>query len=474
MKKETKGSAQNELNYSLIFALMLGLFVSGLDASVVNIMLPKLQKVFSAPLSQTTLIATIYLTFMSAFQLISGRCADIFSSLFVFVCGLVLFFIGSLICALSGVIEQILIGRGIQGVGGAVLAASFGAIILTHVPREKIGSVLGSVMMVMSLGLIAGPPLGGLLAEHFSWHWAFIINLPLTAISALILLQFIKSSRSPKYTFKDLKMAIGNMDTKGAIFSVVALIALPTMFTVGAEKGWTSPSFIGTAAMFVMGGALFLRIELRVENPLIQLRIFRSLRLNLVLLIKSLTFMILNGVMLVFPFFITGSSSMNVSQAGLFLLISAVAMALTTPIAGRMTDRLEEIDLIICAAIALILVTIGAFYIGKTPSTIVMSCVLAGFGAALSILMVACSMLILKQAPSGQEGIFSALNSLIVPVAGSVGLAIFSAFYTYGENIAAPGLRAYSGFTISMQAVLICVILLLGVAVVYKKGIAQI
>lgn len=468
MKNETEVSEQNELNYSLIFALMLGLFVSGLDASVVNVMLPKMQQVFSAPLPHTMLIATAYLTLMASFQLISGRFADIFNSLFVFVCGLVLFFIGSLACALSQSIEQIILGRGVQGVGAAVLAASFGAIILTHVPKEKTGSVLGSVMMVMSLGMIVGPPLGGFFAEHLSWHWAFLINLPLTAISAFILLKFINSNRSKKYTFRDFKIAISNMDTKGAIFSVIALVTLPTMLSVGPEKGWGSPLFVGTAALFLVSCVLFFWTEVRVDKPLIQLKIFRSLRLNLVLFMKAMIFMIMNGVMLVFPFFITGSSSMNVAQAGLFLLISAVAMAITTPIAGRMTDRFDGVNLIICAGTVLLLVTIGAFFIGQTPSRIVMGCVLAGFGSAISILMVASSLLILKQAPSGQEGIFSALNSLVVPIAGSVGLAIFSGLYTYGEKNAISELAAYSGFTISMQAVLVCVVLLLSIALTYK------
>lgn len=473
MKNEAGVSSQNKVDYALIFALMLGLFVSGLDASVVNVMLPKLKEVFSAALPQTMLIATAYLTLMSAFQLVSGRCADIFNSLVVFIFGLLLFFLGSLACALSQSIEQIVLGRGIQGVGAAVLAASFGAIILTHVPREKTGSVLGSVMMVMSLGMIIGPPLGGFLAEHLSWHWAFLINLPLTAISAIILLRIAKSNKKSPFTSSDFKIAITKMDLKGAFFSVIALIALPAMLSVGPEKGWTSPVFIGVGIVFLLCFSLFLWTEITAQNPLIQLRIFKSLRLNLVLLLKGLTFVIMNGVMLVFPFYITGSSSMDVSQAGLFLLISAVAMALTTPVAGRMTDRLDEIYLIIGAALILIAVTILAFYIGVTPSKILMGCVLAGFGSAISVLMVASSLLILKQAPKGQEGIFSALNSLVVPVAGSVGLAVFSGFYGYGEENAAEELRAYSGFTISMEVVLVCVILLLGTALVYKTIFAR-
>ncbi len=466
MKEAVASPHQEELDRSLIVALMLGLFVSGLDGSVVNIMLPKLHEVFAAPLPKIMFIATIYLALMSAFQLFSGRCADIFNSLVVFLVGLILFFTGSLVCAISLTIEQIICGRGIQGVGAAMLAASFGAIILTYVPREKTGSVIGAVMMVMSLGILIGPPLGGFLAEHVSWHWVFLINLPITAISIGIICKYLANNRE-EYSRANLQEALKNLDIKGAVFSIIMLIALPAIFTLGSDKGWDSQYFLGAVIIFLVSGSLFAWTENRVANPLIQLSIFKNAGLVLILFIKGLVFIVMNGVMLVFPFFITGSSDMTIAQAGMFLLISAVAMAVTTPIAGKMTDRFQEIHLVLIAAFVLLLVIIGAFCIGAVPSKIIMGVVLAGFGGAMAVLMVATSVLILKQAPAGQEGIFSALNSLVLPVAGSVGVALFASIYAHGESVGSKGQEAYSGFILSMQSILVCILLLFVAAIFY-------
>lgn len=162
--------------------------------------------------------------------------------------------------------------------------------------------------------------------------------------------------------------AVNELDLKGAFFSVATLVALPAMLTVGPSKGWSSPVFLAIAGTFLLCFSLFIWAEISAVKPLIQLKIFQHLRLNLVLFIKGLTFVIMNGVMLVFPFFITGSSSMDVSQVGLFIFLCAAAMALATPIAGRMSDHFNEINLIIGAALSLIAVTISAFYIGATPS----------------------------------------------------------------------------------------------------------
>lgn len=466
MKEEVVPAQQKGLNRSLIFALMLGLFVSGLDGSVVNIMLPKLHEVFAAPLPKTMFIATIYLALMAAFQLLAGRCADIFNSLAVFLFGLILFFAGSLVCAISLTIEQIICGRGIQGVGAAMLAASFGAIILTYVPREKTGSVIGAVMMVMSLGVIIGPPLGGFLAEHVSWHWAFLINLPITAVSIGIISKYLINNKAG-YLGTDLRESLKSLDLKGAIYSIIMLIALPAIFSLGSDKGLDSPFFLGAVIIFLVSGALFSWTENRVAKPLMQLSILKNAGLVLILFIKGLVFVVMNGVMLVFPFFITGSSDMTIAQAGMFLLISAAAMAVTTPIAGKMTDRFQEIHLVLIAAFVLLFVIIGAFFIGAVPSKIIMGIVLAGFGCAMAVLMVATSVLILKQAPAGQEGIFSALNSLVLPVAGSVGVALFASIYAHGESVGSLGNEAYSGFILSLQSILVCILLLFVATIFY-------
>lgn len=467
MNDEAAVHSDLKLNRFLIFGLMLGLFMSGLDASIVNIMLPKLQSVFAVSITRVMLIATVYLTLMSAFQLFAGRCADIFNPLIVFITGLILFFAGSLGCAMAQILPHIIIGRGIQGIGAAVLAASFGAIVLLYVPKEKTGSVLGAVMMVMSLGVIIGPPLGGFLAEHLSWHWAFVINLPFAAIAAAFLLNIERKSRAHSTGIKKVQ-PLQQLDLPGTLFSIIMLVALPMIFSLGAQKGWDSAAFFIACIVFVISLTLFIGAERRSRHPLVQLEIFRNPFLVLTVLMKIITMILMNGVMLVFPFFITGSSSMDVSQAGLYLLISAVSMAVITPVAGKMTDRFQSIPVIVVASCLLLATFSGAFFIGPDLSKIIMGMVLAGFGAAMAALMVATSVLILKQAPVGQEGVFSALNSLVVPVGGAMGLALFAALYSSGKIHGGEGGQAFAGFTLAMQGGIVCTLLLFCTVFLYN------
>ena len=459
------------VNRSLVFALMLGLFVCGLDTSIVNIILPKLQQIFNVPSDKAMLIATVFMTMMAGFQLIAGRCADIFAPVPIFISGLVLFFVGSLGCALSQALDVMLVGRAVQGVGAAMLTASFGAIILSQVPRRKTGTVMGAVMMVMSTGIIIGPPLGGFLAEYVSWHWAFLINLPLTAASAALLIRALKRQNSGQGVEASPGSHLQQIDLRGAFFSFVILTTLPILFAVGPKKGLTSAPFLGLLLLFLVSIPLFIWTERKSDRPLLDLIVFRLPLLNWALVMKILSIIVLNGVLLVFPFFITGRSGQSVSQAGFYLLIPAMGMSIVTPIAGKMTDRFTPLPVIATSSLMLLPLLAGFLFLGQHPAMMHMVIILAGFGAALGGLMVATSVLILTQASPGKEGIFSALNSLLVPVGGAMGVALFSSLYGRGAAAAGNGLSSHGGFTLAMQGGIVCVLFLVGSVILGYRSV---
>jgi len=201
-------------------------------------MLPTLQTSFEVTASQSMMLATIYLTMIASLQLLFGRSADIFDASKVFLSGIVLFLAGSVGCALSHAFAHILLGRFVQGIGGAMLAASFGAMILTSVPREKIGSTIGLIFMVGSCGTIIGPPLGGYLAEAWSWHWAFIVNVPLCLIVIAVLSIHIK--RIPAKTQENFREKLRQLDLKGGCLSILMFSSLPLALSAIADAGWRS------------------------------------------------------------------------------------------------------------------------------------------------------------------------------------------------------------------------------------------
>jgi EmrB/QacA subfamily drug resistance transporter len=426
--------------------MMLGLFVAGLDSSVVNIMLPKLQDVFSTTASRTMLLVTVYLTAMGAFQLFFGRCADLIEPVRVFFLGVVLFFFGSLGCALSPTIHIMLLGRFVQGLGGAMLSASIGGVILTNFPREKTGSVLGSVFMVMGVGTILGPPLGGYLAQDLSWHWAFAINLPLCLVSGILLVPKLRP-------VTDYRAKLARLDMTGGLLSVVVLSTLPAIFSLAADYDWKDARVWGTVLAFFVSLVLFIKVERQSKEPLLDLSVFKDRRLNLTGGIRILLYMAFNGVLLVFPFFLTGKVGLNVSQAGWLMLACAGTMAFTTRVFGTWTDRKGSESIMLGGALGLTVVTAATLFLNG-DSVPLLGLALMGFGVTISAVMVASSVKVLKLSPKGQEGVFSALNFLMVPVGGSVGVAIFSYAYATG------GGDSLLGFQHSMGGVLVCAVLL--------------
>jgi EmrB/QacA subfamily drug resistance transporter len=431
-------------------ALMLGMFVSGLDTSIVNIILPTLQSVFGVQADQAMMLATIYLAMLAGLQLVFGRCADIFESGAVFSGGLLLFILGSLGCALSATFPHILSCRAIQGVGGAMMAASFGALILSDFSRDKTGSVLGAVVTAIGLGTIVGPPLGGVLAEHLSWRWAFLINIPICAL-AFVILFFHLRAKPPSGV--SLRERFRQLDGLGSLLSILMFTSLPIGIGSLAGHGGLSQRVALLLGLFAISLVLFIGVEKRARNPLLQLSLFRNRHFNRLVLIKMMLLMVLNGLLLVFPFFLTRGMGLSPADTGLLMLANAMAMAVTTPLAGRITDQRGGNGVMAGSSALLLAVSLGALLLPGRPSTVQMVGVLVLFGVALAAVLISSTTLLLKSAPQGQEGVFSGINALSMAVGGSLGLAVFSYLYARGAMVGQGPQAAHGGFISALSGV---------------------
>lgn len=442
-------------------SLVLCLFMVGLDGGLVNVILPRLQLVFGVSMAQSTLLATVYIATLAAFQLFFGRLADLFGAARLYLVGILLFGVGSLGCALAPSLMLMLLARALQGLGGAMLSASFGAVILQNFPKEKRGSVIGTAMLFISLGALVGPPVGGMLAEHASWHWAFLINLPGCLLAAWAMLPALSGVRTQPWQ--------GRLDPIGSLLSAVVLLALPA----GLHNFSLPPAQRGSAvALLTLGlvsAALFVLAESRVEHPLVEIGLFRDRALLSLFALKVMLFGALNGVSLVFPFFIASLPDMGVGEAGWLMLFSAVAMAIATPLSGRQVDRRGPYAVMLAGGIAVALAGAASLGLGAQPPSWALALSLAALGGSFAIAMVASSVAILEGAKPGQEGVFSALNSVVSPIGGALGLSLFSLIY--GSDASAE--QDLRGFHQSLQAVLICGLAICALAKAYQATRAK-
>lgn len=439
----------------LLASLLPALFVMGLDTGVVNVIQPELQTFFRTTTSMAMMLATIYYTVMAAFQLVFGRVADLFNPLKTFLAGVICFFLGSLACALSQTITQLLIFRAAQAFGGAVLGSSFGAIVMRMMPKEKTGSIIGLLVMVLSLGGIVGPPLGGFLTERLSWHWAFVVNLPICALIAVPLIVLIlpgQSRRSPRrrVTLKDL-------DPQGSVCSVFMFSSLPLALGLAARQGWLSGAVWALLGVFIVSGLLFVDGQRRAENPLLDISLLRDVRVAYIVVSKIFFLMVVNAVMLVYPFFMVKYLGLTVAQTGLTMLGCALSMAVLTPLSGKLTDRLGAWKVLALGNALLLPVGLGTLYVSARADAMSILLSLIFFGVCFAGLSISSTVYILQLAPKGQEGVFSGLNSLLMNVSGAIGLAFFS--YVYAVRAATRD-TVSEGAMAGFQACLVVVLLL--------------
>jgi MFS family permease len=447
----------------LTLSLCLVLFILGLDMGVINVILPEIQTVFQTTVSRAMMLATVYMTIMAAFQLVFGRFSDLFNPLAVFLGGVLCFFLGSLLCALSQTIVHLLVGRGVQGLGGAMLGGSFGAIVLRLMPREKMGAVIGLMTMVMSLGSIVGPPLGGFLAEHLSWHWVFAVNLPICILAALPLLMLLGSKAIMIGPRKPLTLEA--LDLPGSMLSIFMFASLPLAFGQVAKQGWSSALVWILLGVFVLSALLFIFRQRRASMPLLRLGVLTKPKVVLIIGVKILVFMAVNAVMLVYPFFMVKRLGLSVSQTGVMMLACAVSMALLTPFSGKLADRFGSGRVLFAGALGLLASALGTVMISGFAGRMAVFVTLAAFGVCFAALTIASTVYLLKLAPKGEEGVFSGLNSLIMPVAGSMGLAVFSYIYSAGAATQSEaGAGSLAGFQTSVAgvfAIAACLLVLL-------------
>ncbi len=445
----------------LQLSLILCLFMVGLDGGLVNVILPRLQVVFGVSMAQSTLLATVYIATLAAFQLFFGRLADLFGAARLYLVGILLFGLGSLGCALAPSLLLMLAARALQGLGGAMLSASFGAVILQNFAKEQRGSVIGTAMLFISLGALVGPPVGGMLAAHASWHWAFLINLPGCLVAAWAILPALDGSARLPWR--------GRLDLPGSLLSAVVLLALPA----GLHNLSLPPDQRGSAgallALGLVASVFFLGVEKRAAEPLVELSLFRDRSLVALFALKVLLFGALNGVSLVFPFFIASLPGLGVGQAGWLMLFSAVAMAILTPMAGRQVDRRGPFAVMLVGGGAVTLAAAASLGLGGQPPFWALALSLASLGGSFAIAMVASSVAILEGAKPGQEGVFSALNSVVSPIGGALGLSVFSLIY--GSDASAA--RNLEGFRESLLAVLLCGLAICALAKAYKASRAK-
>jgi drug resistance transporter, EmrB/QacA subfamily len=395
-------------------------FLATIDGSIVNIALDTLVQQLHQPLAVVEWVILAYMLVISTLMLSIGRLADMWGKKKLFAAGLATFTIGSLLCGLSPDIYWLIASRVIQAVGASMGMALSTAIVTEAFPDQERGKALGIIGLFVSIGVIAGPTLGGIILEHLTWHWLFFVNLPIGVIGFIFVLLFVPARR-PTGQQKFDYMGAGTMFVSMASF----LLALSFL----QLNGFRDVLVYILLVAFVMMTWVFIRVERRAEHPMVDLQLFTNRLFSINLITCFLTFVASAGITLLMPLYLQNMLGYDPQKTGLLMIISPLAMAVVAPFSGALSDRLGSRLL---TTLGLLIAGVGyTIFVGlnEHTSTLIYILSYAAIGVGMGIFQSPNNSTIMGSAPKDRLGVASGLLSLTRIVGQAAGISILGAIW---------------------------------------------
>lgn len=317
--------------FLVLYICSLSLVIVYVDATALNVALPAIQRTFHSSLSSLQWVVDSYALVISILMLAAGSLGDRIGRRRVFRYGLVLFVAGSLACSLSPGVWFLVGFRMLQGIGGSMLNPSALSIIThTFEDRRERARAFGLWSAAFGIALAIGPIVGGLLVDTLGWRWVFWINVPIGAAALLLTTRYVPESRAASARLPDLR---------GQFLVIATLGALTYAIIEGPSYGWGSGRIVGLFAFGVVTLALFVLIELKVSEPLVEVRFFRSPPFSAASVAATLCFFVMGGFLLVNTLYLQDARGDSAFVAGAALVPATVFIALASPVSGRLVAR---------------------------------------------------------------------------------------------------------------------------------------
>ena len=309
----------------------LSIMGSALDRGASNVILPNIAAEFGSDIPTAQWINTTYLLMVAALLLPMGRLTDILGSKKVIVSGLIVFAFGGIGSSVAPSIEILLAGRVLQGIGGAMIQGTAFIIAIAAFGEGQRGKAVGLVLIFVGLGNVAGPAVGGLVTTYAGWRSVFIVTSLVSAAGALLAFTALGSHRPTP-------ISNSQFDWLGAALCVSTLSALLAGITMAAHSGW---SFIPITviALSLVSGGLFVWRGLVVDNPILNLRLFRQPIFGLSILSNLICFLGMSSALFLLPFYLKYVQGYPPDKVGSVFIPAAACMAIASPLSGRLSDR---------------------------------------------------------------------------------------------------------------------------------------
>ncbi len=405
----------------ILVAIGLTLFMGAVDGTIVNVALPSLTQELQTDFRTVQWVALAFLVGLAVFTLSMGRLGDMVGKKIVFATGLVVFLVGSALCALAPSIYWLIGFRFLQSIGAAMTLALGVAIVTETWPLRERGKAIGISAGIISLGIAAGPAVGGILLQVASWRWIFFVNLPIGVLSLVLVLVFIPKLAPSKHG--------ESFDFAGALLIGVLLLSLTLAMTLGQSDGFLSVDVLVLLAVSVLCLLAFARTEQRVSHPMINLGLFRNVTFSLNLFTGFLTFVGIAGVVLLIPFYLELVMGLPQGQVGLLMAVVPLVLAILNPVSGILSDRIGTRPVSI-AGLALIVIGYLALTLLKVDSTVGQYLLfMLPVGLGMGTFQSPNNTSIMSAVPRNRLGVASGTLSMSRTLGQTVGIAVLGAYF---------------------------------------------
>ncbi len=402
--------------WAALVVLLLCVLVMSLDNTILNVALKTIQQDLGGTQSQMEWVINSYSLLFAGLLFTFGILGDRLGRKRVMLAGLLVFGAASAASAFTTTPDQLIVTRGIMGIGAAAIPALSLSIITAMFPPGERGRAIGIWSAAMGLGVGIGPVTGGYLLEHWWWGSVFIVNVPIVLLAIVGTLTIVPDSRDPQP---------GKLDPAGVVLSIAGLLAVVYgIIRAGDKADWVRPDVLGPIAGGVLLLIAFAVHEWRSDHPALDVRLFRHPAFSAASAALMLVFFALMGIMFFLTYYFQAVRDASPLRAGVLLLPAAVGITVTSALSARLVGRFGP-RVVTAVALAVMAVGFGAFaFVGRETATWQYELSVLAVGLAIGAAMAPATDVVMSKVPVDRAGAGAAVNSTMRQVGGSLGVAV--------------------------------------------------
>ncbi len=408
----------------ILLNVCVGQFIVGLDQRALLVALPTLTHTFNTSLTTIQWVLLIYDLLLIGTVITVGRLGDLFGRRRFYAAGFLVFVLSSALCGAAQSAWQIILFRGLQAVGGAMISANGRAVASVAFPASERGKAMGFASMAFHVGFLTGPTLGGFLIDTIGWRWIFYLNLPVGIWGAYLAWKLLEESRED---VKDI-----SVDLPGAILLMATYSLFLYVMNQLPHVGWRDSSVAIMLILSMIAGALFVFVELRARMPILSFSLFRNRLFTASMLSLFFITSTQSAISFLMPFYLQNILHFSPTHMGWILIANSVVIVLVAPIAGWLSDRMGS--RLLCT-VGSGLIVVGQFFIASlgidsSIPRIIFPLLVIGLGWA--IFNSPNQSAILGSVHRDEVGTASGMNTTTARTGGAMGVALSATLFTYG------------------------------------------